>query len=133
VKEVVFVLLITLILSCSKDDELAIPSIVNTWNLDSQSLKNCKDSDSNIQESGMCTDATCYKYIFYADGLFTYEIKINGLIDAKKGFYTISGDQLTICISGCSIPVTFINSGDTLTLTYKDAVTGCDGTKIFKL
>ena len=40
-KEVVSLLLITLILSCSKDDESAIPSIVNTWNLDSQSLKNC--------------------------------------------------------------------------------------------
>jgi hypothetical protein len=118
--------------ACEKDVDPDTPFIVNTWKLDSQVWKNCKSPSSLLTESGMCTDSTCFKYIFAADGSFIYELKINGVFDTKVGTYSISGDQLTICITGCSIPVTFAISGNILTLTYNDSTTGCDVTRVYK-
>lgn len=128
-----FLFLVLLFASCEKQVEPDVPSIVNTWKLDSQVWKNCKSAASLLDQSGLCTDSTCFKYIFAADGSFTYEIKISGITDTKVGTYTVSGNQLTICSTGCSIPVTFGVSGITLTLTYNDSTTGCDVTRIYKL
>jgi hypothetical protein len=112
--------------------EVEAVSIVGSWKLDSQTWEKCTSSDDNFKESNLCTASTCFTYAFTVDGLFTYEIKISNIIDTKTGTYSISGDQLTICITGCSIPVTFTRSGNTLTLTYLDSTTGCSVTRIYK-
>lgn len=107
-------------------------SIIGTWNLDSQSWKSCTNPASTLEENNMCSASTCMTYIFGADGLFTYQIKISNIIDVKTGTYTLTGNQLTICITGCSIPVNVSRAGNTLTLTYTDSTTGCAVTRIYK-
>jgi hypothetical protein len=57
---------------------------------------------------------------------------ISGIIDTQTGTYTIAGDKLTICLTACSIPVTYVVSGTTLTLTWADASNGCKGTRVYK-
>jgi len=42
------------------------------------------------------------------------------------------GDQLTICITACSIPVTVVRSASTLTLDHVDGTTGCSVTRTYK-
>jgi hypothetical protein len=107
-------------------------SVLGTWKLDSQSWKSCTKPESNLDEINMCSAATCMTYIFAPDGLFTYEIKINNITDVKNGTYSVARDQLTICITGCSIPVTVSRSGNDLTLNYADGATGCLVTRIYK-
>ncbi len=126
-----FLIVVLFLVACEKEEEISGPSIVNPWMFDSSSLKNYDDSALNIEESSLCTDTNCFKYFFAEDGTFTYEIKISGIIDTQTGTYTVSGDNLTICIAACSIPVTYVVSGTTLTLAWTDAANGCKGTRVY--
>lgn len=131
-----YLLLIVFVFSLVHCKEEELPSeelsIIGTWNLDSQSWKSCTNPASTLEENNMCSASTCFTYIFTADGLFTYQIKINNITDVETGTYTLAGNQLTICITGCSIPVNVSRAGNTLTLTYTDSTTGCAVTRIYK-
>ena len=107
-------------------------NVLGAWKLDAQSWKTCTKPGDNLEESNLCSASTCFTYLFEPGGLFTYTIKLNDITTEKTGTYTVVGDQLTICITACSIPVTVARSAGTLTLDYVDSTTGCSVSKTYK-
>lgn len=129
--------------ACKKDDETSTNDFVGTWNAVTFVNSDCNDTAENgaLDASTLaCTDpnallCTEISYVFKDDGTFDNEVVaiLFGMdfSETLTGDYTVSGDEVELCIaSDC---ITGSISGDQFTLTATDDPdTGCDVDTIFE-
>lgn len=133
--------------ACKKDDETSTDNVVDetstenvvgTWDAVTYVNTNCNDSteDGTVDAALLaCTDpnailCTEVSYVFKDDGTFDTEITavVFG-VDASQtlsGTYTVSGDEVELCITGADC-LTATIAGDQMTITTTDdPESGCD-------
>lgn len=135
-KRVTYLLLISIfcqlvLSSCNDNDNDKVNPIVGTWTLTSSTQVDCDNPDNEGTETYTCTSTDCQKVTFTTDGKYTDEEIVGGVTETQNGTYTLSGNQIITCdaTDDCGV-VTYTVSGDTLTITLRDA--GCDQTLVLK-
>ena len=130
-ERICFFLVLTILLSCSKDDEVIenlSNQIIGSWSLTSQTKSECANPSEEGSENFSCTATWCFKRTFTSDGKYLLEDKSSGTTNTVSGTYTVTGNQLEISATasaGCGVPITINVSGSTLTLSFSK-VSGSD-------
>jgi hypothetical protein len=85
------------VLSCEKDDEKEVISLVGTWKVTSDERKGCDDPAFNyFSDYSSCTPTNCFEITFTSGGK-TIEKDGNGsLID--EGTYSITDNEVFLCL-----------------------------------
>jgi hypothetical protein len=100
--------------------------IVGTWKLVKVTATDCNDPNFNFTYDFPCNSNECAKIIFEEGGHFIIDLLNSGVPETRIGFYSVSGNQLTVCFDGsCENPNEFNINGITLTITILDTSTGC--------
>jgi len=127
--------------SCKKDDDSSDNDIIGVWKAVSGSDTNCDDPANNGDIPLIeCNDVTmavgCAEssYDFKSDGTFVNDIKIfifgDDLSTEITGTYTVTGDQVELCV-GEDCGTATIADGK-MTVSANDVDTGCVNTVVLE-
>jgi hypothetical protein len=125
------IVLVAMVISCSKDDPAAAPSVVGTWKFATYLASGCTEPLDN--ETGSCSGTLieCGALVITAT---TYDNTPGTLSggSAESGTFVISGASATVTPTGGSATVyNFTVTATTLTLSRVDDSSGCTETSTF--
>ena len=127
--------------SCDKDSSSPNPlveGIIGSWEAYTGSITGCTEFDDNrpgINYGDCSTASVCTQYVFNAD--LTMQINYKTTSSSYReltGTYSLSGNQLIICVTHFSDCITYSATIDNeiLKLIHTSVATGCINTTSYK-
>ncbi len=129
IESLLFLMSLSLFLSCSKSEDAAPPSIVGSWRLSAASITDCTNSSQNFVSDYSGTNLI---YVFTGSstsGTYTFGgYNKSGPVSSLSGTYTITANKNLIFVGGYNGTTAITVSATTLTFKNpSNYAAGCVG------